>query len=50
MGFFFWPFGPELTLRLARAAERYSWDACADAYLRLCDAVTGRGRRGTQPV
>jgi glycosyltransferase involved in cell wall biosynthesis len=34
----------------ARAAERYSWDACAEAYLRLCDAVTGRGRRGTQPV
>ena len=22
-----------------RAAERYSWDACADAYLRLCEAV-----------
>jgi len=26
----------------ARAAERYSWDACADSYLRLCAAV----RRG----
>jgi glycosyltransferase involved in cell wall biosynthesis len=24
----------------ARAAERYSWDACADAYLRLCAALT----------
>ena len=24
----------------ARAAERYSWDACAEAYLRLCEAVT----------
>ena len=34
----------------ARAAERYSWDACADAYLRLCDAVTGRRRRGAQPA
>jgi glycosyltransferase involved in cell wall biosynthesis len=29
----------------ARAAERYSWDACAEAYLRLCDAVTDRRRR-----
>ena len=28
----------------ARAAERYSWDACAEAYLRLCEAVTGAGR------
>ncbi|WP_217914375.1 glycosyltransferase [Miltoncostaea marina] len=26
----------------ARAAERYSWDACADAYLRLCEVVAGR--------
>jgi len=26
----------------ARAAERYSWDACAEAYLRLCEAVTGQ--------
>jgi glycosyltransferase involved in cell wall biosynthesis len=25
-----------------RAAERYSWDACADAYLRLCEAVLSR--------
>jgi glycosyltransferase involved in cell wall biosynthesis len=26
----------------ARARERYSWDACADAYLRLCEAVLER--------
>jgi glycosyltransferase involved in cell wall biosynthesis len=26
----------------ARAAERYSWDACADAYLRLCSIVLER--------
>ena len=26
----------------ARTAERYSWDACADAYLRLCAALTER--------
>jgi len=25
-----------------RAAERYSWDACADAYLRLCELVRSR--------
>ena len=34
--------------RRARAAERYSWDACAEAYLRLCRAVTGAGP--PQPV
>ena len=31
----------------ARAAERYSWDACADAYLRLCELAAhpaGLGR------
>jgi glycosyltransferase involved in cell wall biosynthesis len=27
----------------ARAAERYSWDACADSYLRLCEAAISRG-------
>ena len=27
----------------ARAAERYSWDACADSYLRLCEIVRSRG-------
>jgi glycosyltransferase involved in cell wall biosynthesis len=26
----------------ARAAERFSWDACADAYLRLCELVLAR--------
>lgn len=26
-----------------RAAESYTWDACADAYLRLCEAVLRRG-------
>lgn len=26
VGFFFWPFGTELTLRLARTAERYGYD------------------------
>ena len=25
----------------ARAAVRFSWDTCADAYLRLCEGVTG---------
>jgi glycosyltransferase involved in cell wall biosynthesis len=30
----------------ARAAERFSWDACAEAYLRLCRAVR---RGGAQP-
>jgi glycosyltransferase involved in cell wall biosynthesis len=30
-----------------RARERYSWDACADAYLRLCEAVLARR---AQPV
>ena len=25
----------------ARARERYSWDACADAYIRLCEARPG---------
>lgn len=31
----------ELGVRAAaRAAERYSWDACAEAYLRLCAALT----------
>ncbi len=37
----------------ARARERYSWDACADAYLRLCELGAGalrasrrRGSRG----
>ena len=35
----------------ARAAERYSWDACAEAYLRLCETVTGRRRRrAAQPA
>ncbi|HTI34940.1 MAG TPA: glycosyltransferase, partial [Miltoncostaea sp.] len=30
----------------ARAAARYSWDACAEAYLRLCEAVlAGSGSR-----
>lgn len=27
----------------ARAAERFSWDACADAYLGLCETVLSRG-------
>lgn len=27
----------------ARAAERYSWDACAEAYLHLCRTVARRG-------
>lgn len=27
----------------ARAHERYSWDACADAYLRLCEVLISRG-------
>ena len=27
----------------ARAADRYSWDACADSYLRLCEIVVRRG-------
>jgi glycosyltransferase involved in cell wall biosynthesis len=32
----------ELGARAAqRAAERFSWDACAEAYLRLCAALTG---------
>ncbi len=26
----------------ARARERYSWDACAGAYLRLCEVVRER--------
>jgi glycosyltransferase involved in cell wall biosynthesis len=29
----------------ARAAERYSWDACAEAYLRLCRSVLRRAGR-----
>jgi len=33
----------------ARAAERFSWDACADGYLRLCEALLARRGRG-QPV
>lgn len=28
----------------ARAAARYSWDACADSYLRLCEIVTAPRR------
>lgn len=28
----------------ARARQRYSWDACADAYVRLCEAVLERSR------
>ncbi len=28
-------------------ATRSFWDACADAYLRLCDAVRTRARRST---
>lgn len=36
----------ELGARAAeRAARRYSWDACADSYLRLCEIVTGRRPR-----
>jgi glycosyltransferase involved in cell wall biosynthesis len=32
----------------ARAAERFSWDACADSYLRLCELARSRGiRRST---
>ncbi len=27
----------------ARARERYSWDACAESYLRLCAIVLERG-------
>jgi glycosyltransferase involved in cell wall biosynthesis len=34
----------------ARAAERYSWDACADSYLRLCAAVTARRDGPAQPL
>jgi glycosyltransferase involved in cell wall biosynthesis len=30
----------------ARARERYSWDACAAAYLRLCELARSRGRGG----
>jgi glycosyltransferase involved in cell wall biosynthesis len=29
----------------ARAAERYSWDACAEAYLGLCRSVVRRAGR-----
>ena len=29
----------------ARARERYSWNACADAYLRLCSLVLERSAR-----
>jgi len=32
----------ELGARAAsRAAERFSWDACADSYLRLCEIAAG---------
>jgi glycosyltransferase involved in cell wall biosynthesis len=30
-------------LAAQRAAGRYSWDACADSYLRLCEIVVRRG-------
>ena len=30
------------TRAAARAAERYSWDACAESYLRLCEALVSR--------
>jgi glycosyltransferase involved in cell wall biosynthesis len=37
----------------ARARERHSWDACAAAYLRLCELARARARRparrGAQP-
>jgi len=29
----------------ARAAERFTWDACADSYVRLCEIVTRCGGR-----
>lgn len=44
------PLRRELGARAAaRAADHFSWDACADAYLRLCDVALDRARGATQP-